>query len=83
MDTERRLLIRLFDEIRCVDPDFLIFHGAFGYQMDVLLHRAESLRVPNWSGLGRLKRHSMPKKVIFVTGYGLQRENMISILYPL
>ncbi|XP_055328530.1 DNA polymerase alpha catalytic subunit-like [Paramacrobiotus metropolitanus] len=58
---ERQLLSSVFTRMQQIDPDFLIFHDALGYQLDVLLHRATRLGVPNWSRLGRLQRKVMPQ----------------------
>ncbi|KAJ1701947.1 hypothetical protein LUZ63_001726 [Rhynchospora breviuscula] len=60
---ERALLNRLMTEIHKMDPDVLVGHNISGFDLDVLLHRAQACEVPSscWSKIGRLKRSVMPK----------------------
>ncbi|KAJ3706357.1 hypothetical protein LUZ61_010062 [Rhynchospora tenuis] len=60
---ERALLNRLMTEIHKMDPDVLVGHNISGFDLDVLLHRAQACKVPSscWSKIGRLKRSVMPK----------------------
>ncbi|KAK6116225.1 hypothetical protein DH2020_050021 [Rehmannia glutinosa] len=60
---ERALLNRLMIELHKLDSDVLIGHNIYGFDLDVLLHRVQALRVPSsmWSKIGRLKRSAMPK----------------------
>ncbi|CBI21412.3 unnamed protein product, partial [Vitis vinifera] len=58
---ERALLNRLMIELYKLDSDVLVGHNISGFDLDVLLHRAEACKVPMWSKIGRLKRRVMPK----------------------
>ncbi|XP_022149463.1 DNA polymerase alpha catalytic subunit-like [Momordica charantia] len=61
--SERALLNRLMVELFKLDSDVLVGHNISGFDLDVLLHRAQFCRVPSsmWSRIGRLKRSVMPK----------------------
>ncbi|KAK9284464.1 hypothetical protein L1049_023637 [Liquidambar formosana] len=61
--SERALLNRLMIELYKLDSDVLVGHNISGFDLDVLLHRAQACRVPSsmWSKIGRLKRSVMPK----------------------
>ncbi|CAK7337695.1 unnamed protein product [Dovyalis caffra] len=61
--SERALLNRLMIALHKLDSDFLVGHNISGFDLDVLLHRAQACRVPSstWSKIGRLKRSVMPK----------------------
>ncbi|XP_058186659.1 DNA polymerase alpha catalytic subunit isoform X1 [Rhododendron vialii] len=61
--SERALLNRLMIELHKLDSDVLVGHNISGFDLDVLLHRAQACRVPSnmWSKIGRLKRSAMPK----------------------
>ncbi|GFY86489.1 DNA-directed DNA polymerase [Actinidia rufa] len=61
--SERALLNRLMIELHKLDSDVLVGHNVSGFDLDVLLHRAQACRVPSsmWSKIGRLKRSVMPK----------------------
>ncbi len=61
MDSERALLGFLLAKIGKLDPDVIIGHDIFGFDMEVLLHRSIVNKIPNWSRLGRLRR-SQPAK---------------------
>ncbi|XP_074303278.1 DNA polymerase alpha catalytic subunit-like isoform X1 [Silene latifolia] len=60
---ESELLQRLMLEMSKLDSDILVGHNISGFDLDVLLHRAQACRVPSgmWSKIGRLKRSVMPK----------------------
>ncbi|KAL5754943.1 hypothetical protein ACOSP7_023163 [Xanthoceras sorbifolium] len=72
--SERALLNRLMIELYKLDSDVLVGHNISGFDLDVLLHRAQVCRVPSsmWSKIGRLKRSEMPKltkgRTIFGSG---------------
>ncbi|KAI8029265.1 DNA polymerase alpha catalytic subunit [Camellia lanceoleosa] len=55
--SERALLNRLMIELHKLDSDVLVGHNISGFDLDVLLHRAQACRVPSnmWSKIGRLK----------------------------
>ncbi|XP_077230680.1 DNA-directed DNA polymerase [Tasmannia lanceolata] len=61
--SERALLNRFMIELHKLDCDFLVGHNISGFDLDVLLHRAQACKVPSsmWSKIGRLKRSVMPK----------------------
>jgi DNA polymerase alpha subunit A len=59
---ERSLLSRLFAQIGQWDPDVIVGHNAWGYDMDVLISRCLELKVPNWSRIGRRRRNDLPSK---------------------
>nr|XP_037285141.1 LOW QUALITY PROTEIN: DNA polymerase alpha catalytic subunit-like [Rhipicephalus microplus] len=56
MDSERSLLTFLIAKLQRLDPDILIGHDIQSFDLDVLLHRMLTLKISNWSRLGRLKR---------------------------
>nr|XP_033339559.1 DNA polymerase alpha catalytic subunit isoform X1 [Megalopta genalis] len=57
-DTEVDLLEELLKIVNTVDSDLLIGYDC-GFQFDILMHRMFTLKVPNWSRFGKLRR-SMP-----------------------
>ncbi|CAL1408641.1 unnamed protein product [Linum trigynum] len=61
--SERALLNCLMTELHKLDTDVLVGHNISGFDLDVLLNRAQACRVSSsmWSKLGRLKRSVMPK----------------------
>ncbi|KAM0946265.1 putative DNA-directed DNA polymerase [Dioscorea sansibarensis] len=61
--SERALLNRLMIELHKLDCDVLVGHNISGFDLDILLHRAQVCKVPSamWSKIGRLKRSVMPK----------------------
>ncbi|MQL97344.1 hypothetical protein Taro_030030 [Colocasia esculenta] len=75
--SERALLNRLMIELHKLDSDILVGHNISGFDLDVLLHRAQACKVPSsmWSKIGRLKRSMMPKltkgNTIFGSGASL------------
>ncbi|KAK1323373.1 DNA polymerase alpha catalytic subunit [Acorus calamus] len=50
-------------ELHKLDSDVLVGHNISGFDLDILLHRAQARNVPSsvWSKIGRLKRSIMPK----------------------
>ncbi|CAN8251389.1 unnamed protein product [Cochlearia groenlandica] len=62
-NSERALLNRLFLELHNLDSDVLVGHNISGFDLDVLLQRAQACKVSSsmWSKVGRLKRSFMPK----------------------
>ncbi|ESQ31194.1 hypothetical protein EUTSA_v10003515mg [Eutrema salsugineum] len=61
--SERALLGRLFSELYKLDSDVLVGHNISGFDLDVILQRAQACKVSSstWSKVGRLKRSFMPK----------------------
>ncbi|CAH8278936.1 unnamed protein product [Arabidopsis lyrata] len=62
-NSECALLTRFFDELNNLDSDVLVGHNISGFDLDVLLRRAQACKVKSniWSKIGRLKRSFMPK----------------------
>ncbi|OAD62291.1 DNA polymerase alpha catalytic subunit, partial [Eufriesea mexicana] len=58
-ETETDLLEKLLEIINSVDPDLLIGYDC-SFQFDILMHRMITLKVSNWSRLGRLRRSVPP-----------------------
>ncbi|XP_044179976.1 DNA polymerase alpha catalytic subunit-like isoform X2 [Acropora millepora] len=59
--SERALLGLFMAKIHRIDPDVLVGHDIYGFDLDLLLHRINACKIPHWSRLGRLKRAIMPK----------------------
>ncbi|XP_029039913.1 DNA polymerase alpha catalytic subunit isoform X1 [Osmia bicornis bicornis] len=58
-ETETDLLEELLKIINTTDSDCLIGYDC-GFQFDILMHRMITLKVSNWSRLGRLRRSAPP-----------------------
>ncbi|BFZ06575.1 hypothetical protein BsWGS_09614 [Bradybaena similaris] len=58
---ERGLIGFLLAKIHKLDPDLLVGHDIYGFDLDLLLHRISANKVPHWSKISRLKRTFMPK----------------------
>ncbi|XP_029004027.1 DNA polymerase alpha catalytic subunit [Betta splendens] len=59
--TERTLLGFFLAKMHKIDPDVLVGHDIFGFDLEVLLQRISVCKVPHWSKIGRLRRAVMPK----------------------
>ena len=59
---ERALLSLLLAQIGQWDPDVIVGHNAWGFDMEVLLARCAELKVKTWSKLGRRRRMDLPNK---------------------
>uniref|UniRef100_A0AAY4AWZ0 DNA-directed DNA polymerase n=1 Tax=Denticeps clupeoides TaxID=299321 RepID=A0AAY4AWZ0_9TELE len=59
--TERTLLGFFLAKMHKIDPDVLVGHDIFGFDLEVLLQRISVCKVPHWSKIGRLRRSNMPK----------------------
>ncbi|KAM7369988.1 hypothetical protein PAMP_011275 [Pampus punctatissimus] len=59
--TERTLLGFFLAKMHKIDPDVLVGHDIFGFDLEVLLQRINVCKVPHWSKVGRLRRANMPK----------------------
>ncbi|XP_072546026.1 DNA polymerase alpha catalytic subunit isoform X2 [Salminus brasiliensis] len=59
--TERTLLGFFLAKMHKIDPDVLVGHDIFGFDLEVLLQRITVCKVPFWSKIGRLRRANMPK----------------------
>ena len=62
MTNERALLSRLFVQLGVWDPDILVGHNAWGYDMQVLLGRCIDLKVSMWSKIGRRRKMGVPHR---------------------
>lgn len=61
MGNERALLSRLMTQIGLWDPDVLVGHNAWGYDMEVLLTRCTENKVMDWTKIGRRRHVTAPK----------------------
>uniref|UniRef100_A0A0D9V897 DNA polymerase n=1 Tax=Leersia perrieri TaxID=77586 RepID=A0A0D9V897_9ORYZ len=70
--SERALLNCLMIELSKLDCDVLVGHNISGFDLDVLLHRAQTCKVASnmWSKIGRLRRSVMPRLTKGNTLYG-------------
>ncbi|CAH2220565.1 DNA polymerase alpha catalytic subunit isoform X1 [Pelobates cultripes] len=59
--TERTLLGFFLAKIHKIDPDVIVGHDIYGFDLEVLLQRINACKVPFWSKIGRLRRSVMPK----------------------
>ncbi|KAM4797513.1 LOW QUALITY PROTEIN: DNA polymerase alpha catalytic subunit-like [Urocitellus parryii] len=59
--TERTLLGFFLAKVHKIDPDIIVGHNIYGFELEVLLQRINVCKVPHWSKIGRLKRSTMPK----------------------
>ncbi|XP_029313855.1 DNA polymerase alpha catalytic subunit isoform X2 [Cottoperca gobio] len=59
--TERTLLGFFLAKMHKIDPDVLVGHDIFGFDLEVILQRINVCKVPHWSKIGRLRRVNMPK----------------------
>uniref|UniRef100_A0A7S2UH04 DNA polymerase n=1 Tax=Attheya septentrionalis TaxID=420275 RepID=A0A7S2UH04_9STRA len=70
MPNERALLSRLFTQIGLWDPDVLVGHNIWGYDLQLLLSRCTDLKVMAWSKIGRRRKQGLPLKNQFTSGKG-------------
>ncbi|XP_036377688.1 DNA polymerase alpha catalytic subunit [Megalops cyprinoides] len=59
--TERMLLGFFLAKMHKIDPDVVVGHDIYGFDLEVLLQRISVCKVPHWSKMGRLRRANMPK----------------------
>uniref|UniRef100_A0A8D2J7L8 DNA polymerase n=1 Tax=Varanus komodoensis TaxID=61221 RepID=A0A8D2J7L8_VARKO len=59
--TERTLLGFFLAKVHKIDPDVIVGHNIYGFDLELLLQRINYCKVPHWSKIGRLKRSNMPK----------------------
>ncbi|XP_048866083.1 LOW QUALITY PROTEIN: DNA polymerase alpha catalytic subunit [Brienomyrus brachyistius] len=59
--TERTLLAYFLAMMCKIDPDVIVGHDIYGFDLEVLLKRMGDCKVPQWSRIGRLRRTNMPK----------------------
>ena len=68
MPNERALLNRFFTQLGLWDPDVIVGHNSWGYDLEVLLSRCIENKVPAWSKIGRTRRSDFPKPSHFQGG---------------
>lgn len=56
---EKTLLADFSDRLLAYDPDVIVGHNFYSFDLDVLLHRMK-IHGTSWSRLGRLKRSKIP-----------------------
>ncbi|XP_062982560.1 DNA polymerase alpha catalytic subunit [Elgaria multicarinata webbii] len=59
--TERTLLGFFLAKVHKIDPDVIVGHNIYGFDLELLLQRINYCKVPHWSKIGRLRRSNMPK----------------------
>jgi len=69
LPNERALLNMFFQKLQVEDPDAIVAHNLFGFDLDVLLGRALHHKLGAWSKLGRLRRSQAPRPTAS-GGYG-------------
>eukprot|EP00731_Ephydatia_muelleri_P030456 Em0021g979a len=58
---ERALLAYFLAKVHKIDADIIVGHNISSFDLEVLQHRMNVTRVPQWSRIGRLKRSEPPK----------------------
>jgi DNA polymerase alpha subunit A len=64
---ERAMLSRLMAQIGQWDPDVIIGHNAWGFDMEILLTRCIEHKIALWSRIGRRRRSEWPNKTHFTS----------------
>ncbi|CAJ0625395.1 13129_t:CDS:10, partial [Entrophospora sp. SA101] len=67
---EYALLNYLIALIKKHDPDIFVGHNFMGFDLDILLHRINTLKIRDWSCFGRLRRTIWPKMKSGTGGIG-------------
>lgn len=65
-ESERALLNLFLTKISKIDPDIIVGHDISSYDLEVLLHRINHNKVPQWSRIGRLRRNNMPQMKVCI-----------------
>jgi DNA polymerase alpha subunit A len=65
---ERAMISRFMAQVGAWDPDVIVGHNAWGFDVEVLLSRCKELKVNTWDRLGRLKRSTFPGHGRFENG---------------
>jgi len=55
-NSETSMLQSFLAKVQEFDPDIIVGHNAYGFDLDVLASRMAALRIPLWQKLGRLRR---------------------------
>lgn len=59
MNTERELLGLFLAKFSKVDPDLVVGHDIYGFDIGTLIHRLFINKIKHWSRVGRLRRGNM------------------------
>lgn len=54
--SETALILAFLGKVQDFDPDVIVGHNAFGFDLDVLASRLHHLKIQPWQKLGRLRR---------------------------
>lgn len=66
VDTERALLGFFLAKLHKFDPDLNVGHDLYDYGLELLVHRMNINKIPQWSKLGRLRRANIQSgKVLY------------------
>ena len=65
---ERHMLNKFFAQLGVWDPDVIVGHNAWGYDIEVLMARCVENKVHQWSKIGRRFRSGTPKASQFQSG---------------
>jgi len=65
---ERALLSMFFNKLHQEDPDIIVSHNLFGFDLELLMSRANTLKLPYWNKIGRLRITRVPKNIADVAG---------------
>jgi DNA polymerase Pol2 len=68
LPNERAMLSLLTTQIGKWDPDILVGHNAWGYDMQLLLARCVDHKVNTWSKFGRCRKMQLPNRSHFNSG---------------
>ena len=63
MHNERAMRSFFLAQIGVWDPDDIVGHNTFGYDLNVFLNRCVDLKINTWSKIGRRKRMQIPLKI--------------------
>lgn len=59
-DSERELLNCFLARFQRIDPDLIVGHDIYGFDIGTLIHRLTTNKIMHWSRLGRLRRATVP-----------------------
>ena len=59
--SERALLCIMLAKLQKMDPDVIVGHNIAGFDLEVLMHRMQACKAPQWHRVGRLRRGTFPK----------------------
>lgn len=61
VQNENAILNQFVNKIYSFDPDIIVGHNLYTGHMELICHRINKLKTPNWSKVGRFKREVLPK----------------------